>query len=79
MNKIPTLIVAFLILASNLLFCPVLANNSKGIGVSALVLESLTALSQNGTLDIQTNARRQITAQKLTFSGRKYIACSLTF
>jgi hypothetical protein len=79
MHKIPTLILALLLLASNLIVSPMYAKNSVSTYVSATVLESITTFTLNGQIVIQTNSDRGTVIQNLAFLGNTYRTYSLTY
>lgn len=79
MHKIPILILAFLLLTSNLIASSIFAKPSKTIAISATVLENITAFTDNNQITIQTNSNKETTIQKLTLAGKNYRTYSLTY
>lgn len=79
MHKIPILILALLLLASNLIISPIYAKNSISVGVSAVVLESITALTLDGKPIAQTNSNKETAIQELVLSGKNFRTYSLTY
>jgi hypothetical protein len=57
MRKIPTLILALFVLASNFFCAPVFSAGTNQIAVSATVLEHISIHQNNGNIIIETNLK----------------------